>query len=170
MLTKAPCPAATEPWSSVPEPDQAGEYVRSLVIDDKYGWVVEQQVTDSAGQLIAAAKASNHRFYPTAGVSLPHHIDVRFPPAQLTFSIDVGQYSINQLAGDPLQLWSLPQLEGYTPVNLADAAVAPMRPSTAPRRQPPQSPGTRDRKSATGRATAAIPRRGRAFRQSSQTG
>jgi hypothetical protein len=101
-----------------------GEYARTLVIDDRYGWITQQQITDAGGQLLAEAKASQHRFYPAVGVSLPHHLEIRFPPARMSFSIDVARFSINQLVGDPAQLWSVPQMEGYRLMNLAATATS----------------------------------------------
>jgi hypothetical protein len=111
----------------------AGELERTLVVDAHYGWVVEQYVRDQGGQTLAAARASNHRFYPDVGVSLPHHIEIQFPPAELALTVDVGKYSVNQLSGDTT-LWSLPEMEGYSLVNLADAPISPGRgiPSTTP--------------------------------------
>jgi hypothetical protein len=116
-----------------------GQFVRTILIDNKYGWVVQQQVTDTAGRIVAAAKAGNHRFYPEAGASLPHHVEVHIPRAQLTFAIDVSQYSVNQLAGDPAQLWGLPQMEGYNLLNLAESPLADSAP-WAPSPPTPLSP------------------------------
>jgi len=99
----------------------AGQYVRTLVIDSKYGWIREQQIADTTGQLIVAAKADAHRYDPVADVSLPHRVEIQVPRAGLSFVVDVSQYSINQLAGDPAQLWSLPQMEGYNLTNLAES-------------------------------------------------
>jgi len=39
----------------------------------------------------------------------------------MAFTMDVGQFLINQLAGEPSQLWTLPQMDGYTPVNIAES-------------------------------------------------
>jgi hypothetical protein len=116
----------------------AGEYTRTLVVDDTYGWVVEQQVANAAGQLIADARASQHRFYPGVGVSLPHHVEIRFPPARLSFAIDVAQYTVNQLVGDPAQLWSMPQMEGYSPMSLADSGTHEAEAYPYGNAQPPQ--------------------------------
>jgi hypothetical protein len=106
----------------------SGEYLRTIIVDDTYGWIVEQYVTDTNGQPLASAKASHHRFYSDAGVSLPHHIEIDFPPANARFSIDVGQYTVNRLAGDPNRLWNMPQMEGYRLLNLARSASGPAEP------------------------------------------
>jgi hypothetical protein len=114
----------------------SGQTTRMLIIDGKYGWVTQQQMLDANGQVLAFAKASNHRQYQAAGVSLPHHIEITIPRAQLAMVLDVGQYTVNQLAGDPAQLWALPQLDGYELKNLAEMPPAP---GPAPRVPPPES-------------------------------
>jgi hypothetical protein len=111
----------------------ANQLIRTLVIDETYGWVVEQHVTDARGQRLASARATNHRFYPQVGASLPHHIEIDLPPAQISFVVDVGQFAVNQLSGDPLLLWSFPHIEGSQPINLADAPqTTPAWPTPAP--------------------------------------
>lgn len=116
---------------------RSGEYVRTLVIDGKYGWIVQQYVTDSAGQVVVAAKAANYRYDPLVSVSLPHHVEIQVPRAQLAFVVDVSQYSVNQLAGDPRQLWSLPQMEGYNLTNLAESHGTPSPGPWSPSRTVP---------------------------------
>jgi hypothetical protein len=51
----------------------------------------------------------------------------------MSFSINVTEYAINQLVGDPAQLFSVPQMEGYRLMNLAAAPV----PSGEPQPTPP---------------------------------
>lgn len=99
----------------------AAEYVRSAVVHETFGWLVEQTIRDSAGQVLASARTSGHRFYPAVGASLPHHIEIDFPPARMSFVLDVPQFAVNQLPPDAVQLWTLPEIEGYRPVNLAQS-------------------------------------------------
>ncbi len=120
--------------SRLPSPD--GELTKVTVIHDSYGWVLEQHVYDPRGQLLASARASNHRYYPVEGVSLPSRVEVQLPPAQLSFQIDVSGYAINQLYGDPAQLWALPQIEGHPLVDIADPRFQP--PGAAPPSPPSQ--------------------------------
>lgn len=100
-------------------PRMEGQFTRRLIVDARYGWVVEQQLYDPQGQLVASATASKHRFYPAEGVSLPHHLEVQLPSAQLAFSLDVSRYLINRLHAPSEQIWEMPQYEGYPQVNLA---------------------------------------------------
>ena len=96
---------------------------RTLIIDPTYGWIVEQHITDANNRLLASALASNHRYYPEFGVSLPHRVEIRAPTANLTFQIEVGQYYINRPVEDPYEMWSLPQISGQALVNLANVSL-----------------------------------------------
>jgi hypothetical protein len=96
-----------------------GPRTRVLVIDERYGWILEQHLFDSAGQLLATARTSGHRYDQAAQASLPHRIEVEMPAAGLSLRIDVTEFVVNQLYGDPLELWTMPPFEGYTPVNIA---------------------------------------------------
>jgi hypothetical protein len=112
---------------------------RVLVIDSKYGWITEQQIIDLAGRPLAIARCSDHHFYPEAGASLPHRVQIQLPPAQLAFQLEVGKYTINQLTGDPNQLFSIPPYDGYRSVNLAEQrSVAVQPPNSQPSVYAPQ--------------------------------
>ncbi len=109
-------------------PTPRGDMTRVAVIDGKYGWVLEQHLYDTTGQLLLSARASKFRFYPMDGVSLPHHIDVQVTPgqpSQMAFEVDVNSYLINRLYGEPNELWSLPDIEGYPLVNIAAPGFRP---------------------------------------------
>ncbi len=118
-------------------------FTRVLVIDSKYGWVREQQVLDSAGRLLAVARNSNHRFYPEAGVTLPHRVHIELPPTQLSFQLEVSRYSVNQLSGDPNELFRRPDYDGYRLVNLSEQrSFVPQPNEPAPSVYTPQSAGS----------------------------
>jgi hypothetical protein len=106
-----------------------GEMSRVTYVDDKYGYVVEQRLHDPAGRLIAIALAADHRHYPEARVTLPHRVQVKVPPAQLAITFDVPRYAINQISGDPVSIFSMPQMGGYPLIDLADPRLlAPGQP------------------------------------------
>ena len=48
---------------------------------------------------------SKFRFYQNIGASLPHRVQVELPTAQLSFQIEVDEFLVNQLQGDPVELW-----------------------------------------------------------------
>ena len=98
----------------------SGPMTKVTSVDDRHGWVLSQHVYDQAGRRLASAVATDHRYDPAAGVTLPHRVDVQLPPSQLAFTIDVAAYVVNRLDADPAQLWAMPQLDGYDYVDLAD--------------------------------------------------
>ena len=119
--------------SRIPSP--AGELTRVLVIDSRYGWILEQHLFDARGQLLATSRTTGHRFYEAYSVSLPHHVAIEIPAAKMSLQIDVSEFLINQIYDDPATLWAMPVIEGYTPVNLsaphATATGVPRRPGVS---------------------------------------
>lgn len=108
---------------------RGGQMSKITVIDARRAWVLEQHVYDATGTLVASTRASDYRYHPGVGVSLPQDIELRVPAAQLSLSIDVGTVQLNTLADNPA-LWSLPAMSGYPQIDLGTAApgsVAPMR-------------------------------------------
>jgi len=104
--------------------DQGG-LTKVLVLDDQRGHVLRQQVYDQQGRLIASATASAFQFDPVNLASLPRRVEIQLPPAQMSFTLQVEHFVINQLYADPAQLWAMPRFERAPPVNLAEPQVAP---------------------------------------------
>ncbi|MDC0936102.1 hypothetical protein OAS39_07430 [Pirellulales bacterium] len=100
----------------------SGPMTKISIVDPRRAWVLQQHVYDSQGSLLASAVASEHRYYPEAQVSLPQRIEVQMPSAQLRLSIDVGTVELNQPAANP-QMWELPSMTGFQPVDLGGASV-----------------------------------------------
>jgi hypothetical protein len=115
--------------SKILAPD--GELTRVMIVNNVYGWILEQHLYDPSGQLIASAKTSNHRHYPVEGASLPHKIEIQLPPAQLAFTLDVSQYRINALSSSAEQLFTMPKFEGAQMVDVADPNFQPPQPTPA---------------------------------------
>ena len=100
----------------------SGEVTRRMIVDDRFGWVLEQHLTQANGQVLASVKASEHSFYPRHGVSLPHRVQIQLFPGgenQMAFQIDVPRYQINNNMGDVNQIWSLPEYNGYPQIDLS---------------------------------------------------
>jgi len=97
--------------------EPAGPLTKITVIDRTRGWVLQQHVY-SAGDLVASATASNHRYDPALGVSLPGHVLIEIPRAQLSMNIDLGNFQINRQMGDPAQIWAKPVYAGSAEVDL----------------------------------------------------
>ena len=102
---------------------RCGQMTKRTVVDARRAWVLEQHVYDAAGTLVASAVASEHRYYPEAGVSLPQEVAIQIPASQLSLTIDVGTVAINTL-GDSPQLWTLPAITGAPQVDLGSAPTA----------------------------------------------
>jgi hypothetical protein len=123
--TPTPRNDVLEVRSQLPSP--RGNLTRVLLLDAKYGWMVEQHLYDVNGQLILSAKASEHRFYRDDGISMPHHVEVRLAPGQptqLAFELDVNRYLLNAPAGSG-EKWALPRIDGHPAVNIADPSFYP---------------------------------------------
>ncbi|MEX0937670.1 MAG: hypothetical protein WDZ59_07395 [Pirellulales bacterium] len=100
---------------------ELGQVEKLTIIEENQALVLEQHVYID-GQPVASAIASDHRYDPTTGVSLPQRIEIRMPGAPLvpTLTIDVGDVRINQPIGDPQQKWAMPNYPGYSAMDLAD--------------------------------------------------
>ncbi len=122
-----------------------GPQMHVTVVDDRTALILEQHVYDSGGVRIATSITSKHIYDPVMNVSLPGKIEIQLPPANLNFHIDVPRYSINQLAGNPAQLWNMPQDRGQY-IDLAGAAAPPVsQPIVAPPSPPPRTSYHRER-------------------------
>ena len=132
-------PNLLEIRSRIPSP--RGDMTRVLVLDARYGWMVEQHFYDASGQLLLSARASRQQYYPDDAVTMPHHIEVSLlpgQPAQMAFDVDVSRYIFNRLSGEPEELWTLPVIDGYPAVDIADPQFRP--PVAATPRDPPGGP------------------------------
>jgi hypothetical protein len=111
------------------ERNEQGEPIeRMLVVDGTYGWVLEQHLKDAQGNLLASVEASEHRFYPDLGISLPDEVRVQIAPgepSQFVFRVNVDRYQINQLGEANKDLWAIPEFPGFEVVDLGDPRVAP---------------------------------------------
>lgn len=117
------------------------------IIDGAYGWVLSQAMYDEKNQLAASAIATEHRYYAGAGVVLPATVEINLPTAGQTARIDVAEYTINQLTGDPARLWAMPETTAE-PLDLSK-----MSPPQGPPGGTPQSIPTDDgNQPAVGRA------------------
>jgi hypothetical protein len=130
-------------------PHADGDLRRVMIIDDSRGWVLEQHLYDPTGQLLASALMSGHKRDPLANVVLPKSVKIVWPSTKFEMTIVLNDVQVNQLSGDPQQMWSMPNLgPGTPPMNLADPNLhlAPAQPTPPPqpamypeRTDPPQT-------------------------------
>ncbi len=136
---EGPWPRASDQWEIRSRiPTFEGETGRITIVHANYGWVLEQHFYDVRGQLVASSLTSNHRYYPEIGVSLPHRIEIRLPPPNRPFHLEIDTYSINQLRVESSQLFAMPDHPGYPMFDLAAPGMP--GPSGGWPNQPPAVP------------------------------
>ena len=116
-----------------------GVWTRVLVVDGRYGWVLEQHLYDQVGRLIASSVADRFRYYEQHQASLPHSVRIRLnpdQPAELEMELSVVRYQINQLIGNPDLLWQQPQIDGAPPVDVTAPGFVPQMLAPAPQGVP----------------------------------
>ena len=107
--------------------EPAGPLTKITGIDRTRGWVLQQHVY-AAGDLVASATASNHRYDPALRVSLPQRVLIEIPRAQLSMNIDLGNFQINRMVGDPAQIWAKPIYAGSAEIDLCRSGPPPSFP------------------------------------------
>lgn len=131
-------PGELEIRTRTPSPE--GDLTKILVLHDRFGWIQQQHWYDARGVLLASVFASQHRYEPALGISLPHVIEVRLPPPAHSLQISVQTYSVNQMYSDPAQLWAMPAFQGYPLIDLAAASPPPAAPPASPAYSPSAPP------------------------------
>ncbi len=96
----------------------AGQITKVTIIEKSQGYVLEQHVYDASGQPLASALASNHRYDPTYGVSLPYRVEIRLPRSGIEFTTQVVGYRINQLA-ESASIFARPRRPDVPEIDLA---------------------------------------------------
>jgi hypothetical protein len=101
-------------------PTAEGESTKLTLLHQQYAWVMQQQVFDPRGRLIASAQATDHEYFPHAAAALPRKVAIELPAAQLSFAVETQGYSVNLSSGDGSE-FALPQ-EQFPNVPLVDLA------------------------------------------------
>ncbi len=92
---------------------------RIVVVDDSRGVVLEDHIYDAQGTRLASSIMSKHVRDPASGVTLPRHVELQFPPTKFELTVEMPDLQINQLSGDPRELFTKPVYSGFNEVNLA---------------------------------------------------
>ncbi len=98
-----------------------GPMTRITVVDDKMGWPLEQHLYDQTGKHLATVRTSGHTLDPMSGAYLPHKIEMQWPEAQLSLTIDVHRYQVNQPTR--AAVWTKPEEPGFPNVDLANTGA-----------------------------------------------
>ena len=116
----------------------SGPLTRSLVVDAAYGRIMRQTLVDQRGQVLATVTCSEHRYDEVSGATLPRRMGIDLPPAQLSFRIDVLEYSINPFYEE--DHWATPdEIPGYQWIDLARPGSPPAWFPSPPNSPPDQS-------------------------------
>jgi hypothetical protein len=112
---------------------------RITIVDDSRGVVLEEHVYDAQRNRLASAVLSKHQRDPVSGATLPHHVEIQWPPANLSLSIDMPDLQINQLTSGSNDLFTKPSYSGFNEVDLAHPN-GPLTPNArGPSGAPPQA-------------------------------
>ena len=96
-----------------------GPMTRVLVLDAKSGWIRELQLIDAQGQLVAAARNSDHFRDPESGAVLPRTTEIEWPAAGMQLTLRLGDVQIGPL--DPASdMWSQPQYPGFPNIRVTE--------------------------------------------------
>ncbi|WP_425614285.1 hypothetical protein NA78x_004152 [Anatilimnocola sp. NA78] len=114
------------------QPTPAGDLNRTLYVHARHGYLMEQQIADSAGRPMLSAKLSQQRYYSLDSVTLPHHVELQMPGEGMKVNLDVPQYLVNQAFNEGNATFVFPreQLGQYQMVDIADPNFVP--PGQAP--------------------------------------
>lgn len=95
-----------------------GSQTKVTVVDASSGWVLQQHLYDSRGQLIASSLTSQHERDPATGATLPRRIEIQVPAHQFTMRLELRSLQINVPPAS--QLFELPAYPNANLVNLAE--------------------------------------------------
>ena len=137
-------------------PSATGSYTRTLVMDPKFGFSRHVYLKDPTGRLVASANQSDHNFYSSISMALPHRVLIQLIPAidpPTEIDVTIGSYVINALDTNSNVNFDLPNQNGYEVINLVQfnqglpQAVTPIQvappgpvavpPPAAPQQLPP---------------------------------
>jgi hypothetical protein len=93
---------------------------RVVEVDEANSWVVATHLYDETGRLLASALLSGHQRDEASGAVLPRQIEIRWPASRLEFTLALDEVVVNQIQGDPSQLFAKPAYQGSPEIDLAD--------------------------------------------------
>ena len=97
-----------------------GPNVRVTIVDSRSAWVMEQQIFDAQGRLRAKSIVEDYRLDPQTKLYVPTAVQVECPAAKFSMRVDLGAVQVNQLQGNPAELWTMPSYPGSRLVDLGD--------------------------------------------------
>lgn len=122
-------------------PSAAGSFIRTLVVDPKYGTVKQVVLRDPTGRLLASSLMSNHKYYDSVQCSLPHLMQIQLVPSggpPLDLAVEVGFYGVNSLEGNDPTRFTMPDARGYQAIDLIQLNLGNASANIPPSPQPVQ--------------------------------
>lgn len=114
-------------------PRPSGIWTRTIIVDSKFGTVVEQHLRDPHGRLVTSAVTSEHDRDPLNEVTVPGRIELSWPAAEFTLTITVNEWEINYPDERPAALWQMPQSNTDQLIDLANPGALMQSASAANR-------------------------------------
>jgi len=90
-------------------------------VDTHAGHVIAHELYDASNQLIARAELSDYRPESVQGVMMPHQIGLDWPQFDFGMTMYLGDIEINPPTL-PVATWTMPTIEGFPPLDLAEMA------------------------------------------------
>ena len=94
--------------------------MKVTIIDAVSAWVMEQQVYDAQGRLRAARWPRNIAAIRARGCMFPRPCGWSVPRRVSRCAFDLGAVQVNQLQGNPAELWTMPSYPGSPLVDLGN--------------------------------------------------
>ena len=115
-----------------------GPTTKVTVIDAAQGWILEQNIYNSQGILLAGAIAKQHRQDPLTGLWMPKVVEINCPASQFSIRLDLGNVQINRTPINANQ-WTMPTYQGTQLVDLGNTGLLPTGMKPMPQLPTPQT-------------------------------
>lgn len=107
--------------STLPGPD--GMMTKTTIVDARTALVVEQQLQDATGQMLASVKTSNHKLGADGRAWLPHTIELAIPSGNMSMTVSIERWDVN--VPPPADAFVKPEHQGYPNVDVSDPRNLP---------------------------------------------
>ncbi|MGA2256511.1 MAG: hypothetical protein ABSG53_17825 [Thermoguttaceae bacterium] len=97
-----------------------GSNMKVTIIDSVSAWVMEQRIYDVRGGLRARSVVENYRRDSRTNLYVPTAVQVECPAAQFSMRVDLGAVQVNELQGNPAELWTMPSYPNSPLVDLGN--------------------------------------------------
>ncbi len=107
--------------STIPGPE--GMLTMTTIVDAQSALVVEQQLQDATGQMLATVKTSNHKQDATTRAWLPHTIELAIPSGNMSMTLSIDRWEVN--VPPPADAFVKPEQQGFPNVDVSDPRNLP---------------------------------------------